>query len=120
MREDAALARWCENLPRLREEAARTGAAARLDREIARVRDGGSAVSACRKWLDTEPAGGVRSWAEPPGAAIAGLPGSPPVTSVGAGAYRCPRQRCSRTAGRDEHGHVPGCAAFGVPMVPGR
>lgn len=118
--EDEAFAAWCAHLPAVREDAAKAGATARLERDIARVRAGGSALTAYRKWLGTEELGAWRSWSEPPGAGMAGLPGPAPVKPVGAGAYRCPVARCARQASRDERGHPPTCAAFDIPMTPVR
>ncbi|MEE6257455.1 hypothetical protein [Plantactinospora sonchi] len=118
--EDEALGLWCENLPALRAEAARAGAAGRLDRDVARVRSGGSVLSAYRKWLATADPATWRTWSEPGGVAMAGLPGPSPVGPVGTGSYRCPVGRCGRTAGRDPQGHPPDCAAFDAPMTPDR
>lgn len=115
--EAEAFADWCARLPGLREEAAAAGVADRLDRDVARVREGGSARAAQRKW--SAPGGGAwRSWSEPAGAAMAGLPGRALLTSVGD--YRCPAGRCPRRATRDEHGHPPTCALFDRPMNPAR
>ncbi|GHA16500.1 hypothetical protein GCM10010345_21720 [Streptomyces canarius] len=117
--EDQALALWCDRLPSLQTRAARAGLASRLDRDIARVRDGGSAVRACRKWLpeDDEPGGRTtRSWSGETGTAFASLPGGREIRRTGVGAYACPTGACARRAGRDEQGHPPACAAFGTPM----
>ena len=114
--EGEAYTAWCAQLPAVRVEAARSGAMARLEREIARVRDGGSAVAACRKWLSADEHA-WRSWSEPAGAGMAGLPGPAQGLPVGVGDYGCPRGRCDRRAGRDAHGHVPVCSAFDAPMT---
>ncbi|MDX3853917.1 hypothetical protein [Streptomyces sp. AK02-01A] len=118
--EDEAFAVWCAHLTAIREEAAEAGATARLERDVARVRAGGSALTAYRKWRSADEPGTWRSWSDPPGAGVAGLPGPSPVKPTGAGAYRCPVTRCDRRAARDEQGHVPTCAAFDIPMTPAR
>ncbi|MCX5416158.1 hypothetical protein [Streptomyces sp. NBC_00059] len=118
--EDEAFAAWCAQLPAISEEAEEAGASARLERDVARVRAGGSALAAYRKWRGTEGIPVWRSWSEPVGAGLAGLPGPSPVRPAGTGAYRCPLTRCDRRAPRDEQGHLPTCAAFGIPMTPVR
>lgn len=117
--EDEALVAWCERLPAIRAEASAVGAAARLERDIARVREGGSALVAYRRWLGTDEADSWRTWSEPAGSAMPGLPGLPRAVPAGTGDYRCPQDRCTRRASRDELGHPPVCAAFDVAMVPG-
>jgi hypothetical protein len=114
-----ALVAWCERLPAIRAEAAAVGAAVRLERDITRVRRGGSALVAYRKWLSTEEPGAWRTWSEPAGTAMPGLPGLSRTEPAGTGDYRCPLGRCTRRASRDESGHPPVCAAFDVPMAPG-
>ena len=115
--EGEAFAAWCAQLPEVRAEAVRNGATARLERDVVRVREGGSAAAACRKWLSDDDRA-WRSWSEPAGVGMAGLPGPSRVPPAGVGDYRCPRNRCGRRVGRDEHGHVPVCAAFDAPMTP--
>ena len=117
--EDEALVAWCERLPAIRAEAVAAGAAARLERDIARVRGGGAALVAYRKWLGDADPDRWRAWSEPSGAAMPGLPGLSRSAPAGTGDYRCPRSRCTRRTGRDEAGHPPVCAAFDQPMAPG-
>ncbi|MGW4231701.1 hypothetical protein ACWEF9_20800 [Streptomyces sp. NPDC004980] len=118
--EDEAFAAWCAQLPAISEEAAEAGASARLERDVARVRAGGSALTAYRKWRGTDGPGTWRSWSEPAGTGMAGLPGPSPLKPAGAGSYRCPEARCDRRASRDEQGHPPVCAALDIPMTPAR
>ncbi|WP_284574701.1 hypothetical protein [Streptomyces sp. 2P-4] len=122
--ESEALALWCARLAGLRDQARVTGVGARLERDADRVRQGGSAVRAVRKWLqeDGDPGGGAdgpqRSWSDTGGAAMVGFPGSRRPPSAGAGRYACPSGRCDRVAGRDAQGHVPVCHAYGSAMRP--
>jgi hypothetical protein len=117
--EDEALVAWCERLPAIRAEAVADGATARLERDIARIRGGGSALIAYRRWLGTEAPGAWRTWSEPAGPAMPGLPGLSTAEPAGTGDYRCPLGRCTRRASRDEFGHPPVCNAFDVAMPPG-
>lgn len=116
--EAEALALWCALLPELRERARAVGVVARLDREAARVRDGGSARRAVRKWLADEVTEPVRTWSDRPMSSMVGFPGAPRPPSVRSGGYGCPLDRCERTAGRDPQGHPPVCHAFGMTMRP--
>ncbi|MEV7427559.1 hypothetical protein [Streptomyces sp. NPDC091212] len=114
--EREALALWCDQLPSLREMAARTGATARLERDIGRVRDSGSALRACRKWLPDDVSGATRSWSGESGTPFVALPGRQEVRRTGVGAYVCPTDACTRRSGRDPQGHPPTCAVLGTAM----
>ncbi|MET8046592.1 hypothetical protein ABZU75_03255 [Streptosporangium sp. NPDC005286] len=116
--EAEALALWCARLPGLRDQARAIGVTERLDRDAARVRDGGSARRAVRKWLQDEDAETARNWSGRSSLSIVGFPGGarPPVVS--AGSYGCPIDRCDRTAGRDAQGHTPVCHTSGAAMRP--
>ncbi|MFF1496515.1 hypothetical protein [Streptomyces sp. NPDC058304] len=121
--ESEALALWCARLAGLRDHARVTGVAERLERDAARVRQGGSAQRAVRKWLQedgdpADPGTPQRSWSDRGSSAMVGFPGSPRTPSAGAGRYGCPSERCDRTAGRDAQGHVPACHAYGAAMRP--
>lgn len=122
LNEAKALALWCQALPRLSEFATRAGAATRLERDISRIRQGGSAVSACLKWLipPEEPPDATRSdngvashdpW-------FAALPNAQMTARTGTGTYVCPEGRCGRRAERDSSGHPPICAVLEVSMRP--
>ncbi|WP_434441578.1 hypothetical protein [Lentzea sp. E54] len=117
-KEQDFLALWCAQLPSLRDHARRNGVLARLDRDVGRVREGGSAHRALLKWLPPESAEALRGWADRPAAGIAALPGVGATPGTNAGDYVCPRDGCGRHARRDEHGHVPRCTAFDEPMRP--
>lgn len=112
------LALWCARLPELREQAQAAGVTERLDRDVARVRDGGSVHRAVRKWLQDESPGTVRSWSGRNDVSMVGFPGAATRPVVSAGAYACPADRCGRTAERDADGHTPVCHAFGTVMRP--
>ena len=120
--EGQALVLWCLLLPELRRAAAAGRWSDRLERTAARVRDGGSALDACRQFdliTDRGSDGAVRG-VEPAGVAGA-YPdprGSRPP-STGRGEYRCPRGVCGRHDRRDEEGRPPVCALFDdEPMRP--
>lgn len=112
------LALWCLLLPELRAAARQGGVLDRLNRDADRVKEGGPAKQALRKWGPVDPDGAQRSWADRPVLGIAALPGRGRVPGAGAGEYSCPFDRCGREASRDENGHPPRCTAFDVPMRP--
>lgn len=116
--ETEALTLWCARLPGLRDHARSTGVAERLDRDAARVRDGGSAGRAVRKWLQDEDEQALRDWAGHELLGLVGFPGAVRSPTLAAGTYGCPLDRCERTEGRDAQGHVPVCHAFGTAMRP--
>jgi hypothetical protein len=119
--EPRALVLWCTSLPELRSRAVPGGWAPRLEREAGRVRDGGSAVAACRKYkLGPYAATHVEETRGPLPQSGDPLPqrGIVPVRRVGRGNYRCPQGRCPREDTRDEHGHPPTCGLFDEPMLP--
>ncbi|MET7853221.1 hypothetical protein AB0D78_47520 [Streptomyces avermitilis] len=116
--EAEALTLWCARLPGLRDHARSSGVADRLDRDAARVREGGSARRAVRKWLQDEDAQATRNWSGRELLGLVGFPGAMRSPTVGAGTYGCPFDRCDRTEGRDAQGHVPVCHAFGTAMQP--
>ncbi|MFF3335321.1 hypothetical protein ACFYWX_38255 [Streptomyces sp. NPDC002888] len=116
--EAEALALWCARLPGLREQARATGVGERLDRDAARVREGGSAQRAVRKWLQDGEPEATRTWSGRDLLGMVGFPGAARTPTVGAGRYACPLDRCARTCGRDAQGHVPVCHAFGTAMQP--
>ncbi len=112
------LALWCLLLPELRTAARRSGVLDRLDRDADRVKQGGPAKTALKKWGPVGPDGAPRSWADRPALGIAALPGRSRAPGVGAGEYGCPLDRCARVATRDDNGHPPRCAAFDASMRP--
>ncbi|MFG1953409.1 hypothetical protein [Micromonospora sp. NPDC048830] len=113
-----ALADWCALLPTLREQARSNGVLDRLDRDAERVREGGSAQRALRKWGPRDSVGNQRSWSDRTTVGLAVLPGGGRPPGAGSAEYVCPRDRCARRAHRDEHGHLPRCTAFDTPMRP--
>ncbi|MEH1165252.1 hypothetical protein V6V47_07685 [Micromonospora sp. CPCC 205539] len=112
------LAAWCALLPALREQARASGVLDRLDRDAERVRAGASAHRALLKWRPPADDAEQRGWSDRPTVGLAGLPGMTRAPGVGAGDYRCPRDRCVRHATRDDDGHPPRCTAFDLPMRP--
>ena len=62
---DDVLAVWCALLPVLREQARAHGLLNRFDRDAERVRAGGSAAPALRKWQPRD-ARGARGWSDRP------------------------------------------------------
>jgi hypothetical protein len=118
--EGDALALWCTELPKLRLAALNDGRVVRLERVLARVRSGRSALAACQRYGLLNPATpddghtrGGSTGADPFPQRGTGL-----VPPVGRGSYRCPRQRCPREAERDDQGRPPICALFDEPMAP--
>jgi hypothetical protein len=107
--ERLAITVLCTALPTLRIRAARGFWEDILDRHVAEVSAGGSAVAACRELaLDVHPDGrpGTRGGESGiDGATTDWLP--PPVLM---GDYVCPLRRCARRADRDDHGRPPRCA----------
>ncbi|MFC6092237.1 hypothetical protein [Saccharothrix lopnurensis] len=121
--EGQALVLWCLLLPGLRRAAATGRWSDRLERAAARVRDGGSALDACRRFeliADDDPEEPTRGVGEPPGVSSAYPdPRGPRPPGTGRGDYRCPRGVCDRHDRRDEEGRPPVCALFdGEPMRP--
>ncbi|MEU6927478.1 hypothetical protein [Streptomyces sp. NPDC046631] len=113
-----ALTRWCDQLPTLLVQARQAGVLDRVERDIVRIQQGGSATRAVERWMPPEPGGPARSWSDRPSNAMADIPGLRTTPGISAGQYACPRDRCERRERRDDHGHPPDCAAFGVPMRP--
>jgi hypothetical protein len=119
--ERLALAALCAALPTLRRHAERGLWTDVLDAHVTAVEAGGSAVAACRELsLGIDPVDGPvdrgggpadRGDANIDGAAIDWLP---PPSLIGD--YVCPRQRCDRRAGRDDHARTPRCGLSGEPM----
>jgi hypothetical protein len=110
--ERTMLAWLCAQLPVLRVAADRYGWRDRLDREIAAVQDGGSAVRACRRLgLPIDP--DQQKSADGQLASLAAL-GLDSVTVEGD--YLCPHGRCGRRAHADQHGRQPVCALDSTPM----
>jgi hypothetical protein len=114
--EGQALVLWCLLLPDLRRAAAAGRWSDRLERAVAQVREGGSALDACRRFDllpdedrdetsrgPVEPAGVAGAYPDPRGS-------RPP--STGRGEYRCPRGLCGRHDRRDEQGRPPVCSLF--------
>ena len=119
--EGQALVLWCTSLPDLREAAVAGRWTDRLERAAARVRDGGSAVDACRQFdlLDAEAAELTRNAGDPGAAPVFPSTRGPRPPRTGRGDYRCPRGVCARRDRRDDAGHPPVCALFdGEPMTP--
>ncbi|MBP2329696.1 hypothetical protein JOF56_010081 [Kibdelosporangium banguiense] len=119
--EGDALILWCTRLPELRKEAMAGRWTDRLERAVVRVREGGSALDACRQFdqLDEEPEESPTRDADPGSGHVYPRPrGSrPPLT--GRGNYGCPRRLCARMDQRDDKGHPPVCALFdNEPMQP--
>jgi hypothetical protein len=114
--EDEALALLCAYLGDLREKAKAGLWSNRLDRVVRNVREGGSAMEACRRLGlaadddSTTRSGDTGLW-RVPGLSTAALP-------MGKGRYTCPRAVCQRKAGRDADGHPPRCELFERPMQP--
>ena len=115
---DDVLAVWCALLPVLREQARAHGLLNRFDRDAERVRAGGSAAPALRKWQPRDAIGELRGWSDRPTTGLAWLPGLTRPPGAGAGEYACPRDRCARRATRDDLGHPPRCPAFDTLMRP--
>ncbi|MFE9746823.1 hypothetical protein ACFYOT_18125 [Saccharothrix saharensis] len=121
--EGQALVLWCLMLPELRRAAAAGRWSERLERTAALVRDGGSALDACRRF-DLVPGAdsdsSFRGIGDPPG--VTGAypdPRGPRPPSTGRGEYRCPRGVCGRHDRRDDEGRPPVCALFDdEPMLP--
>ena len=120
--EGQAVVLWCLRLPGLRRAAAAGRWSDRLERTVAQVRDGGSALDACRRFdllpverddtsfRGVDPADITTAFPDPRGS-------RPPMT--GRGEYRCPRGVCGRTDRRDDEGRPPVCALFDdEPMLP--
>jgi hypothetical protein len=109
--ERSALAFLCANLGDLRASAERGSWSDLLDMYVDEVRDGGSALAACRDLDLLSPDETLRTDVR-----VAGLP---PVRLIGD--YRCPRnnrqKRCTRRADRDPNGRRPLCALADEPMV---
>ncbi|MFG3496744.1 hypothetical protein [Streptomyces sp. NPDC047886] len=116
--EAEALALWCAGLPGLRDHARAHGVTERLDRDATRVREGGSALRAVRKWLQDGTTETTRSWSGRGSPGMVGIPGTVRAPVVSAGTYACPADRCDRVAGRDAQGHAPVCHALGATMRP--
>ncbi|WP_424186692.1 hypothetical protein ACOBQX_02380 [Actinokineospora sp. G85] len=121
--EGQALVLWCAVLPDLRRAAVVGRWTDRLERAAVRVREGGSALDACRQFdlVDGQPGEPTRNVADP-GSAPA-YPGArgPRPPRAGRGDYRCPRGLCARRDSRDDDGHPPMCALFdNEPMLPTR
>ncbi|MCE6994979.1 hypothetical protein LZG04_09185 [Saccharothrix sp. S26] len=121
--EGQALVLWCLLLPELRRAAAVGGWSDRLDRAVARVRDGGSALDACRQFdlvAGDGPDDAARGVGEPSVVTNAYPdPRGPRPPSTGRGEYRCPRGVCGRHDRRDDEGRPPVCALFDdEPMLP--
>ena len=109
-----ALTVLCDHLDELKRRAEAGSWSVRLDRTVASVRDGGSALRACeRLGLTGDDAGDSRS---PTGPWPSGL--RPEDVPIGRGRYTCPRDRCERAAGRDDTGRPPFCPVFDQPMRP--
>lgn len=109
---------WCARLPDIREQARAYGVLDRLLRDVDRVRRGGSARAALRKWLPSGSSEVRRGWSDRPLTGMTAIPGARMAPGVGAGDYACPLDRCSRRDHRDEQGHLPWCTAFDLPMRP--
>lgn len=116
--EDRSAAAWlCAALPELRAGAlGDERVLAWIDEAAAAVRDGASAVAACRRLgypMRTEPEKNLSDL----------VPGSVVVDGFGLdtpqvqGDYHCPAGRCSRRAGPDGNGRQPSCQVDGAPMV---
>ncbi|ASO20603.1 hypothetical protein FHR81_004715 [Actinoalloteichus hoggarensis] len=119
--EGDALVLWCALLPDLRRAAAAGRWTDRLERAAARVRDGGTALDACRQFdlLDAADRAEPTRSTDGLGAAVYPTPRTPLPPRTGRGEYRCPRGRCARRDRRNDAGHPPVCALFDdEPMLP--
>ncbi|ONI81451.1 hypothetical protein ALI144C_19135 [Actinosynnema sp. ALI-1.44] len=116
-----ALILWCTILPDLRREAMAGRWTDRLERAAVRVREGGSALDACRQFdlIDTETESTTRSGGEPGITHVYPMSRSPRAPRTGRGDYSCPHRLCARRDERDDDGHPPVCALFdNEPMQP--
>ncbi|WDZ83949.1 hypothetical protein [Micromonospora cathayae] len=119
MEQRRLLASLCAAVPTLRERAEAGLWTDLLDEVLDDLAAGRPVVEVCRQlgWTvetdaernaDNDPA--FPDYTE--GARLEGL--APVVLD---GDYRCPRDRCSRRAHRDDRGRVPTCALAGTPMT---
>jgi hypothetical protein len=102
----------CANLAPLRVRARESDWVDKLEREVQSVRDGGSAVRACRSL-------GYRgTTSESRGTFAGSIPlaqlGIDPVVQLGE--YVCPKRRCGRRESSGSDGAEPRCALFGGVM----
>ncbi|WP_410652320.1 hypothetical protein [Amycolatopsis sp. cmx-4-54] len=119
--EGQALVLWCTAMSDLRRAAIAGRWTARLERAASRVREGGSALDACRQFdlLDAESAEPTRSAGSPDQMPVYPSSRSPRLPRTGRGEYGCPRKLCMRHDHRDDDGHPPVCALFdNEPMLP--
>ncbi|WP_329110325.1 hypothetical protein OG792_15455 [Micromonospora sp. NBC_01699] len=116
--ERGALAHLCTHLPAYRDLAEAGSWSEDLDWWIGKVRDGGSAVDACRELglldgeADTD--GAVSRGPDTPSSTGGRLVGLSDVVLTGQ--YRCPSGRCARRGQRDDRGRTPVCELSGVTM----
>ncbi|MGW4466309.1 hypothetical protein [Micromonospora sp. NPDC004704] len=119
--ERLALAYLCTQLPAIRDLAEAGSWSEDLEWSIDKVRDGGSALAACRELR--LPHGGPDPTEETRRSGAAGPPGSTGARLVGlpdvvlTGQYRCPSGRCARRGQRDDRGRTPVCELSGVTML---
>jgi hypothetical protein len=119
--EGQALVLWCTLLPNLHQAAVAGRWTDRLERAASRVREGGSALDACRQFdlLDAESAEPTRNVGDPGSTPVYPTSRSPRPPRTGRGDYSCPRRLCARRDRRDDDGHPPVCALFdNEPMLP--
>jgi hypothetical protein len=119
--EGHALILWCTILPDLRQQAIAGRWTDRLERAAARVREGGSALDACRQFdlIDDETVEPTRNAGDPGATHVYPMPRSSRPPRTGRGTYGCPRRLCARLDERDDSGHPPVCALFdNEPMQP--
>jgi hypothetical protein len=111
--EAEALALWCAMLPDLRRRARENGWDTRLEREIARLGAGKSAIRSCEKF------GLIGQQIRREARDVLDIPGQDPAKPVARGTFVCPENRCDRRGERDEVGRPPRCELFGgLPMRP--
>ncbi|WFE56827.1 hypothetical protein [Micromonospora sp. WMMD712] len=121
MEQRRLLAQLCAAVPTLREHAEAGLWTDLLDEALDDLAAGRPVAEVCRQlgWAvetetGTETERGVGE-SVPDHAGGARLEGLAPV--VLDGGYRCPRDRCTRRAHRDDQGRVPHCALAGTPMT---
>ncbi|MEV6305203.1 hypothetical protein AB0M02_37725 [Actinoplanes sp. NPDC051861] len=117
-RDRRLLASLCAALPLLRERAEEGLWSDELDEMVGDLAAGEPVVEVCRRLGLVGEVDDQRNAENAP--ALPGVEGAH-LAGIGEvvldGAYRCPRNRCSRRAQRDDRGRVPVCALAEAPMT---
>ena len=110
--ERRALAEFCESLPELRRQASGEGWQDELDEKCSQLRAADRPATEIIKALLGML--GLAAVARGSGGLVSllGARKAPPP----AGAYRCPRDRCSRTREREPSGPISRCSLFSEPL----